>query len=1406
MKGKNGMASVKVTKKQTAIGTVIIISLILSGVLYDWKYDRDYSHFYVDGKIEARMKWEVQMNRVWAQIKYKYQEEQCIKYGGEIKGKRCYYLDDFYLKLNRKLSGIELDIVNKSSHYKIIKKTPYYKYGTGGTTAGILNEITRHLEDVDCIMDFPERYHTEWHPKDNSKYKLILKVDKLKSINLPDGNYTLCNYNFGKMTINLQQHDCENLDYAEVNNKKKLITFYFKPEKGIQIFDARVYDPTATYNDVLVITNLNSPMSRNISEYFISARNITKGCNISVADKESIFNSTWWEEIKTPVEDCIENNSWTQSINYIVTTKGIPLRVLNGGGDCIRPFSVDSALTIILSQYNTSISPNNTAYYTGRVDNPMFSGNKTANKTHYDMYVVTRLTGNTYEDAIRLVKTNTTLNTTFGRYLLDRDPRKGGGYEYYDNLMEWANSNITDKGKVTLYNYTTDFVMNEDNLSGYCSWGSNDGSAPSNSSTWGLGFNLGAIGETYVSTGARTFNISTASYPQSLIADLVAMNITGVKGYVYEPKVGAVAYPNILFPRYIDGYSLGDSFYMASRYINWMDVIVGDPKIVINPALVESGEYSGGGTSDDPLDTSTKAEFIEPTPMHDVKFSNTSFEVNASINVSNMEKLTYSWNGNELDLFSDRVILYYNLDNNEDIGENRNLVVDLSNGGNNGTTVGYDYHDGAITGAERVDGKYGYGYYFSSESTSHLIIDKSSDLNFTANFTAMAWFKFNKLPSELYQSLMGYGNSFSGDGCYGWALGVYTNDRIYFDLYNSSFREPYSSSVISWHKDEWYHIAVNYNSSHKRIWLNGTLIYETDGGGVLGKDFILCYPSTYDFYIGDDSTPNGHGANATMDEVRFYNKNLNTVDIVREMNSPYPVRADGLVMAHSFEQSTGDWVNDTKSFTKGRYEKGFYFHGNDSTGNDENKIDKITVSNFNLPSNNKTTFATWIKVDDPKQRATLFSDRSQSMTNGFFWIHCCQTWNDDILGFNFANGTATYGHTLYWDDAVELGDWTHIILSIDADAETAELYKNGVSQGSKDVKNISKFQSDGKTLYIGEYDQEHVTYNLTGMMDNIMIMNDTVTANEAELMYLSSLRKYDENLWELYVNQSNVSNSGVIVNGSYTYSINLTSETDTDYEERDITIGTIGYTCGNYDEGWNWEIDLRDYCVINDDADIVGGRWYFTHFGKAWLNSKIKVGYEDLSEAYNATIYYSNNTNIDYQGDNLILDCERSVNFGGKPLSTIRKQGEYSINASTGTNVYNILATWQGISPGRTNHFNATPYVGEDNKLGDHYLEFWIYIDNASVLKDSPGGYKRLAQVEFGNQNNWRNQSQWGNDDYKWDNQNCTDGWNQLHLYFNRSQYGAGIDWGNITYIEIYAQNQSAENNTWILLDDFRIH
>jgi hypothetical protein len=143
-----------------------------------------------------------------------------------------------------------------------------------------------------------------------------------------------------------------------------------------------------------------------------------------------------------------------------------------------------------------------------------------------------------------------------------------------DSDMQLAAQSLKDRRIHVELQVTERFAGNRTSLMGYFSFGSNDPNF-NESAYHSLMFAPGAIADTAVSTSARTF--LRAYGGQSFIADLIAQGATGVKGYTDEPLGQAVASPSILFDRYTRGWTMAESFYAASAFVGWEDIVIGDP-------------------------------------------------------------------------------------------------------------------------------------------------------------------------------------------------------------------------------------------------------------------------------------------------------------------------------------------------------------------------------------------------------------------------------------------------------------------------------------------------------------------------------------------------------------------------------------------------------------------------------------------------------------------------------------------------------------------------------------------------------------------------------------------------------------------------------------------------------------
>lgn len=340
------------------------------------------------------------------------------------------------------------------------------------------------------------------------------------------------------------------------------------------------------YDDVAVIVNTNSTTSKAIGAYFQTARSIPAAnmIYVSVPEQEIIDDATFGS-LRSQIETYLTSHNLSSAINYLVTTKGVPLKVNreSGGGD---PFStssasasVESELTLILGSYSDYIGG------AGRVISPYYNASQHFSKDAYGMYLVTRLDGYSLQDVLNLIDRahpglapdNTSL------FVLDEDPAWNATVPSLNMYLADAATALTKAGKAVRLNSDSVYVTGSSDVLGYTSWGSNDHHA-SEFTQYARPHNAwapGAIAETYVSTSARSF-ASPPVYGQSLIADLVSEGVSGAKGYVYEPFSSAMAISSILFSDYAAGYNLAESYYQSSVYLSWMDVVIGDPKTSID--------------------------------------------------------------------------------------------------------------------------------------------------------------------------------------------------------------------------------------------------------------------------------------------------------------------------------------------------------------------------------------------------------------------------------------------------------------------------------------------------------------------------------------------------------------------------------------------------------------------------------------------------------------------------------------------------------------------------------------------------------------------------------------------------------------------------------------------------------
>ena len=358
---------------------------------------------------------------------------------------------------------------------------------------------------------------------------------------------------------------------------------------------------------VLVIENTNSPTSLQIAKYYMEKRGLKKVLQVSCSDSaldaasESLEFSVFQSAIEKPLREYLAHDS---KIDFIVLNKGIPIRLIGApvGFGNNRP-SLDSYLAAIdyFDKPEVLKVVIDEGGFLGKCFvNRFWNSTERFSHSKHGGYLVTRLDGYTIASVLALVDNAIASEITkpVGNIFLDSmplvepidtsriplSPVKNGqtdmetisglGHAEWNLDLVAASENLAKRGIPFELDRTENFEGNRVGLTGYASWGSNDAKYVVENYL-SIRFVPGAIAETAVSTSGRTFLPSSGG--QSLIADLIEARVTGVKGYCDEPFLPAIASPTILFDRYTRGWTLAESFYAASRFVGWEDIVIGDP-------------------------------------------------------------------------------------------------------------------------------------------------------------------------------------------------------------------------------------------------------------------------------------------------------------------------------------------------------------------------------------------------------------------------------------------------------------------------------------------------------------------------------------------------------------------------------------------------------------------------------------------------------------------------------------------------------------------------------------------------------------------------------------------------------------------------------------------------------------
>jgi uncharacterized protein (TIGR03790 family) len=303
----------------------------------------------------------------------------------------------------------------------------------------------------------------------NNKFKLIGILVIIIILLIP--SYTMAQFILMGPELNYEDMQQNNEIVIEQPQTTKSETQYVPELRAPPIVpkDHPMYD----YSDTVLIVNDNSAISKQIGDYFKANRNIPEKniCNITVPTTEGITR-TQFTDLRNQVEDFLDDNQLTDKTNYLITTKGVPIRIDQSPAN--RRASVDSELCLINGIYSTFIDSSANPKISQHV---YFNRDEPFSRDKFHIYLVTRLTGYNFSDVKQLIDNAAASLGSRSGFFFDRDSTKPntGAWRPPNTRMSAASDILTARGYSSTVDNTNTFHTQRSNLAGYVSWGRNDG-------------------------------------------------------------------------------------------------------------------------------------------------------------------------------------------------------------------------------------------------------------------------------------------------------------------------------------------------------------------------------------------------------------------------------------------------------------------------------------------------------------------------------------------------------------------------------------------------------------------------------------------------------------------------------------------------------------------------------------------------------------------------------------------------------------------------------------------------------------------------------------------------------------------------------------------------------------------
>lgn len=320
-------------------------------------------------------------------------------------------------------------------------------------------------------------------------------------------------------------------------------------------------------------------------------------------------------------------------------------------------------------------------------------------------------------------------------------------------------------------------------------------------------------------------------------------------------------------------------------------------------------------------------------------------------------------------------------------------------------------------------------------------------------FTAAGWVKLDTDSGTVQVVLQQKGSS--------GRLWLYRSSGDKLGTYIGGSATETSSSLTT---GQWHHVAVTYDETNARIYLNGELE---------NTRAVTAEGSTEGMVIGANKSY-GQKWNGQIDDLAIYNRKLTAQEIKDLWNR-----------AHwKFNEGSGTTANDAAapnhygtvsgaSWTSaGKIDGALDFDGAN---------DYVSAPHIVNPNNNYFSATAWVKLEQSSGTVQLILQ--QDGTNGRHWLYRSSSGK---------LGTYLGGSALESSSNLPVGTWTQV--GVTYDKTTLKLYMNGSTVASSN----RTLESAGGSMLIGK---SKTGQYWDGVIDNVRIHNRRLTDNEMLDMY-----------------------------------------------------------------------------------------------------------------------------------------------------------------------------------------------------------------------------------------------------------------------------------------------------------------